>query len=88
MLDSFINLKFSNGKLDDEFCEFFAAKLVGLNYLETISVDNNKITLLGLKQIFIRIKQEETNSLLQLRKFFFYSFDKSLFANKGILCII
>lgn len=64
MLDSFVNLKFSDGKLDDEFCEFFAAKMVDLNYLETISVDNNKITLLGLKQIFIRIKQEETNSIL------------------------
>ena len=74
------HLNFSNGKLDDDFCIYFSHHIQEYTYLESLNIsENKKITLIGLKFIYVYLKYN-----IRLKKIYFkeYSHDSAL--NNGI----
>jgi len=74
------HLNFSNGKLDDDFCIYFSHHIQEYTYLESLNIsENKKITLIGLKFIYVYLKYN-----IKLKKIYFkeYSHDSAL--NNGI----
>lgn len=74
------HLDFSDGKLDDDFCIYFSHHIHEYLYLETLDISKNKkITLIGLKFIYVYLKFN-----VGLKKIYFkeYSYDSVL--NNGI----
>ena len=70
------NLDFSNGKLDDDFCINFSHNIQKYTYLESLNIcENKKITLIGLKFIYVYLKYN-----IRLKKIYFkeYSHDSAL----------
>ena len=73
-------IDFSNSKLDDDFCIYFSEYIKKFEYLEEIDISNNNaITLIGLKYVFVKLKSSPN-----LNKFYFKSYDRKSILNTGV----
>lgn len=76
-------LNFSQGELNDEFCIHFSNVIENLNYLEEFDFSENpKITLIGLKYLYVNLVHNK--SKLNFKRFFFKTYDHRNIFNDGI----
>ena len=74
------HLNFSTGKLDDDFCIHFAHHIHEYSYLESMNIsENKKITLIGLKFIYVYLKFN-----IRLKRIFFKEYSHESALNNGI----
>ena len=77
-------IDFSNGKLDDDFCIEFSINFEKWSFLQEINVEENpKITLIGLKYIFVKLKDN-----VFVKNFYFQSYDRKNILNNGLAASI
>lgn len=73
-------LNFSKARLNDDFCIFFAHHIIEYTQLEKFDIsENKKITLIGLKYIFVHLHKSPA-----LKKFFFKDYSNNSILNIGI----
>ena len=73
-------LNFSQARLDDDFCIFFAHHITEFAHLEKFDIsENKKITLIGLKYIFVHLYKSPA-----LKKIFFKEYSNNSILNTGI----
>ena len=73
-------LNFSDGKLDDDFCIYFAHRIHEYTYLESMNISENKrITLIGLKFIYVYLKFN-----VRLKSIYFKEYCHESALNNGI----
>lgn len=76
-------LNFSQGELNDEFCIHFSNVIENLKYLEEFDFSENpKITLIGLKYLYVNLVHNKNK--LKFKKFFFKTYDHRNIFNDGI----
>lgn len=74
------HLNFSKGKLDDDFCIHFSHRIQHFTYLESLNIsENNKITLIGLKFIYVYLKFN-----VRLKRIYFKEYSRDSALNNGI----
>jgi len=74
------HLNFSTGKLDDDFCIYFSHHIHEYDYLESLNIsENKKITLIGLKFIYVYLKFN-----VRLKRIYFKEYSHESALNNGI----
>lgn len=74
---------FPNCKLDDDFCVYMSEKILKYDFVEQLTFNNNpKITLIGLKNIYVNLIYFKTK--LSFKNIYFEKIDYTLALNNGV----